>query len=85
MLSSSNQACDNAREKSVPMSRDSISVVACVGEDKVRLARSHCAQKMMEYLCGWICVFGNGLEPTRTRWKSDHVHTTEDNVNRDYT
>ena len=40
MFSSLNQAFENAKRISVPSSRASISFVACVEEDKVRLARS---------------------------------------------
>jgi len=44
MLSSSKRARDKVQEKSMPSKSESISIVACVDEDSVRFARSHCVR-----------------------------------------
>lgn len=45
MFNSSNRAREIVQEKSMPSKRESISIVACVEEDSVRLALSHCVLK----------------------------------------
>ena len=54
----SNRAFGNERVRSTPSKRESTSVVACVEEDRVRLARSHC---VLRHLCAFFTAKADPL------------------------